>query len=156
MSFTLSALDELLATARRGDAATVATAVAEQLRARPVRAGAVAGSRVLAAGPDASVQLLHWPPGRRTPIHDHIAWCVVAILNGTLHEHVYRLEGQHLTAVGPVERTPGSVRACAPPDDIHSVHNLGPTPAVSLHVYGADLRDGLGSTRRTYDLPVLT
>ncbi|MDT7696710.1 MAG: 3-(3-hydroxy-phenyl)propionate hydroxylase, partial [Pseudonocardiales bacterium] len=45
-------------------------------------------------------------------------------------------------------------RVFAPPGDIHRVANPAPDPALSLHVYGADLRDGLTSVRRVYDLPV--
>ena len=45
--------------------------------------------------------------------------------------------------------------AFTPPGDIHRVGNPGPTVAVSLHLYGVDLRIHGSSVRRTYDLPVL-
>ena len=41
-----------------------------------------------------------------------------------------------------------------PPGDIHAVVNDGATVAVSLHVYGADLRRRGTSVRRSYRLPV--
>jgi predicted metal-dependent enzyme (double-stranded beta helix superfamily) len=42
-----------------------------------------------------------------------------------------------------------------PPGDIHRVRNSGDVPAVSLHVYGADLSRLGSSVRRVYGLPVL-
>ena len=54
--------------------------------------------------------------------------------------------------VGQRRRLTGSVSAVAPPDDIHRVHNTDETVAITLHVYGADLRHGT-SVRRTYDRP---
>jgi 3-mercaptopropionate dioxygenase len=45
----------------------------------------------------------------------------------------------------------GSVSAIAPPGDIHRVWNSGETTAISLHVYGADIRRLRSSIRRTYD-----
>jgi predicted metal-dependent enzyme (double-stranded beta helix superfamily) len=41
-----------------------------------------------------------------------------------------------------------------PPGDIHRVRNAGDDVAISLHVYGADLRIHGNSIRREYDLPV--
>ena len=36
-----------------------------------------------------------WRPGQRTPIHDHIAWCVVGVHRGVEHEIRYRLVDDH-------------------------------------------------------------
>ena len=52
--------------------------------------------------------------------------------------------------VGPC----GEVTVLTPPGDIHTVVNDGTEVAVSLHVYGADLRKRGTSVRRCYDLPV--
>jgi 3-mercaptopropionate dioxygenase len=95
-----------------------------------------------------------WQPGQYTVIHDHVAWCAFAVLQGVEYETLYRDDGDHLTEIGHVANQLGSVSGFAPPGDIHRVHNTGDTTAISLHVYGADLGDGESSVRRTYDLPV--
>jgi predicted metal-dependent enzyme (double-stranded beta helix superfamily) len=45
------------------------------------------------------------------------------------------------------------VQSFAPPGDIHRVRNVSSPTAISVHVYGADLRTAGGSVRRTYDDP---
>jgi predicted metal-dependent enzyme (double-stranded beta helix superfamily) len=106
------------------------------------------------AEPAFSIQTVAWAPGERTPVHDHIAWCVVAVLAGTLTEWRFLDRGSHLELADQMDFAAGRVDGFAPPGDIHAVHNPGREPAVSLHIYGADLRGGLTSVRRNYDLPV--
>jgi predicted metal-dependent enzyme (double-stranded beta helix superfamily) len=101
-----------------------------------------------------SVVAVVWQPGQLTPIHDHIAWCAFAVLQGVEYETLYRDRGSHLTEIGRVANGVGDVSGFAPPGDIHRVHNTGDTTAISLHVYGADLGESPSSVRRTYDLPV--
>src|ERR1700743_511389 len=45
------------------------------------------------AEPDGSfsVMVMVWRPGQQTSIHDHLTWCVTAVLRGTEYEEVYRL-----------------------------------------------------------------
>jgi mannose-6-phosphate isomerase-like protein (cupin superfamily) len=143
----------------------IAESVAEHLRTGGLTAGmwqgivADAGSspglhrEVRHAERTFSIQTVAWAPGEQTPIHDHIAWCVVAVLAGTLTEWRYLDRGDHLEMADQLYCPTGRVDGFAPPGDIHRVHNPGLEPAVSLHIYGADLRDGLTSVRRTYDLP---
>ncbi|MGN6174847.1 MAG: cysteine dioxygenase, partial [Streptosporangiaceae bacterium] len=50
----------------------------------------------------------------------------------------------------------GDVTGLAPPGDIHRVRNDGTQTAISLHVYGTDIRRMGSSVRRIYDLPVVT
>jgi predicted metal-dependent enzyme (double-stranded beta helix superfamily) len=102
-----------------------------------------------------SVVALVWRPGQQTTIHDHLAWCVVTVLCGAEQETVYRDHGDHLTPVAHSINPTGSVTAFAPPGDIHRVRNDSDTTAISLHVYGTDLRVTGSSVRRTYDLPIL-
>ena len=100
------------------------------------------------------MKALVWRPGQLTPIHDHIAWCAFAVLQGTEFETLYRDEGDHLVEIGRNANEVGDVSGFAPPGDIHRVHNVGEGTAISLHVYGADLsRDGV-SIRRVYELPI--
>jgi predicted metal-dependent enzyme (double-stranded beta helix superfamily) len=101
-----------------------------------------------------SVVALVWLPGQTTPIHDHLCWCVVGVHQGEEHETRYRIEGDHLTETESLVNRPGSTSMVVPPGDIHRVRNAGDDVAISLHVYGADLRIHGNSIRREYDLPV--
>jgi 3-mercaptopropionate dioxygenase len=109
-----------------------------------------------------SVVALVWRPGQRTPIHDHVAWCVVGVLNGVEREVRFRLvddgAGQALECADEVEAHPGHVEAILPggDDDIHLVEAAGDGLTISIHVYGADI-EALGSSihRRFDHLPVL-
>jgi 3-mercaptopropionate dioxygenase len=108
-----------------------------------------------------SVVALVWRPGQQTPIHDHIAWCVVGVYRGVERETRYRLvdEGgqQCLEVVGTVDASPGHVEALVPPaEDIHHVAAGGEELTISLHVYGADIEHrGTSIYRRFDDLPEL-
>ena len=95
-----------------------------------------------------------WRPGQRTAVHDHIAWCVVGVHRGEEHEIRYRVVDDHLVEDGHTIGPCGEVTVLTPPGDIHAVVNDGATVAVSLHVYGADLRRRGTSVRRSYRLPV--
>ena len=56
-----------------------------------------------------------WAPGEQTPIHDHIAWCVVAVLAGTLTDWRYLDRGSHLELADQVDFAAGRVDGFAPP-----------------------------------------
>jgi len=115
---------------------------------------------VLHVEPDGgfSIVAVVWRPGQETPIHDHISWCVVGVVEGFEHETVFSLReaaGERwLVAAGTTENGPGSVSAFAPPGDIHYVRNGGPDTAISVHIYGADISKRGSSIRRCYDLPI--
>jgi predicted metal-dependent enzyme (double-stranded beta helix superfamily) len=101
-----------------------------------------------------SLVALVWLPGQETPVHDHIAWCVVGVHEGQEHETRYSLDTDRLVVTESVVNPGGTVSVVVPPGDIHAVRNAGDGPAISLHVYGADLRRSGTSIRRCYDLPV--
>jgi 3-mercaptopropionate dioxygenase len=108
-----------------------------------------------------SVVALVWRPGQRTPIHDHVAWCIVGVYRGLEHETRYRLveTGSEpcLVTSGSVEAHPGHVETLVPPvDNIHMVTAGGSGLTISIHVYGADI-ELLGSSihRRFDDLALL-
>ncbi|MDA2804692.1 cysteine dioxygenase family protein [Nocardiopsis suaedae] len=105
-----------------------------------------------------SVVALVWLPGQATPVHDHVAWCVTGVHLGAEDETRYALAGpeddRRLVTVGGAVNRAGSTCGFAPPGDIHRVANAGGGPAVSLHVYGADIGRLGSSVRRVYDLPV--
>jgi 3-mercaptopropionate dioxygenase len=116
---------------------------------------------VLHAEPDGSfsVVALVWLPGQETPIHDHVSWCVVGVHRGQELESRYQaVERDGATWLKEVDQPvnpTGSVAALTPPGDIHKVANGGDTLAISLHVYGADIRALGSSIRRRYDHPTL-
>jgi 3-mercaptopropionate dioxygenase len=107
-----------------------------------------------------SVLSLVWRPGQRTPIHDHLCWCVVGVYRGVEREVRYALveeAGERaLAPVGEVDARPGHVEALVPPGDIHAVTAGGEETAISIHVYGADIERLGSSIHRRYDgLPQL-
>ncbi len=119
---------------------------------------------VLYVAPDGgfSVVSLVWKPGQRTPIHDHVSWCVVGVYQGNEQETRYTLhqdgDGQFLVPTRREMATPGETVALVPPDeDIHEVVCVGDDLAISIHVYGADIAT-LGSSinHRFDDLPIRT
>ncbi len=98
-----------------------------------------------------SVVALVWLPGQATPIHDHLSWCVVGVHLGTEYETRYRLVDGFLMEDGHDRSRRGSVTGLVPPGDIHQVHNDGDELAVSVHVYGVDVRRLGSSIHRRYD-----
>jgi len=108
------------------------------------------------AEPDGSfsVAVMVWLPGQRTPIHDHLAWCVTAVLQGAECEEIFAVRDGHLEVIARSHNPVGTVSGFAPPGDIHQVHNSGQGVAVSMHVYGTDITRVGSSIRRLYDLPV--
>ncbi len=104
-----------------------------------------------------SVVALVWLPGQRTPIHDHVSWCVVGVYRGVERETHYRLVGRRLEPVGTFEATAGHVEALVPPgENIHSVAAAGTSKTISIHVYGADIeRLGTSILRRFDDFEQL-
>jgi predicted metal-dependent enzyme (double-stranded beta helix superfamily) len=116
-----------------------------------------------------SVVSMVWLPEQVTPIHDHICWCVVGVLQGLERERRYSLhEGRHeRTADGqdgerwlvPLDEdtvTPGHTCALIPPDEnIHLVRNAGDGLAISIHVYGEDIAVYGSSINQCFgDLPI--
>jgi predicted metal-dependent enzyme (double-stranded beta helix superfamily) len=101
-----------------------------------------------------SLVALVWLPGQATPIHDHVCWCVVGVHEGEEEEIRYAVDHDRLVVTEQLVNPTGDVSIALPPGDIHLVRNAGTELAVSLHVYGADLRQTGTSIRRRYDQPV--
>jgi predicted metal-dependent enzyme (double-stranded beta helix superfamily) len=103
-------------------------------------------SHLVAVAPSGafSVVSLVWLPGQFTPIHDHICWCVVGVLEGSERETRYHLRADDagacwLQPAGNETMAHGVTCALVPPEEnIHCVRNAGATLAISLHVYGAN------------------
>ena len=158
------------ATARRADWQQTAVLVADQLRLHlpgpeiltaDERAGSPDGyvCHTLHTEPDGSFSVcaLVWRPEQQTPIHDHVTWCVVGVLQGAEYEELFALRsgGTALEQVDCRVNEIGDVSGFAPPGDIHRVRNHAGDVAISLHVYGADIERLGNSVRRTYDLPMV-
>jgi predicted metal-dependent enzyme (double-stranded beta helix superfamily) len=107
-------------------------------------------SHVLHAEPDGSFSIiaLVWRPGQATRIHDHVTWCTFGVIQGVEHEDLYDAD---LNLLGETDNRVGEVSGFAPPGDIHRVHNVGDTTAISIHVYGTDITRVGSSVRRYYD-----
>lgn len=165
-------LDELVsavrgAVARNAGWRDIASYVADALREHLpppelLTADQLAGERVTSRGlhvePDGSFSILAvvWQPGAVTRIHDHVTWCVFGVLAGMEHEDLYTLseDGGALIEAGNNPNPAGEVSGFAPPGDIHRLRNVSDGTAISLHIYGTDLRRIGSSTRRYYDLLV--
>jgi 3-mercaptopropionate dioxygenase len=145
----------------RADWAQTAQLVADELRLHPPtpdvltaaqRLGSPDGYRghTLHVEPDGSFSIvaLVWRPGQLTRIHDHVTWCVFAVIQGVEYEELFDAEG---TMIGRSENHVGDVSGFAPPGDIHRVHNTGDEIAISVHVYGTDVTRVGTSARRYYD-----
>ena len=103
-----------------------------------------------------SVVALVWRPGQATPIHDHVTWCVVGVMQGTEREERFTLRDDGwLEEAGVSDSRAGDVVGLVPPGDIHRVYNDGAQTAISLHIYGTDVSRLGSSVRRIYDLPVV-
>jgi len=117
---------------------------------------------VLYVAPDGgfSVVSLVWKPGQKTPIHDHVSWCVVGVYRGKEQEARYTLyqgkDEPFLVRTRCALATLGETVALVPPDeDIHEVRCIGDDLAISIHVYGADIAKlGTSINHRFDDLPV--
>jgi predicted metal-dependent enzyme (double-stranded beta helix superfamily) len=82
-------------------------------------------------------------PGQAAMIHNHKCWCAFACLEGVERERLYSVDSALETApVQELERicAVGEVRALGGARNLfHQVECGSDSPAVSLHVYGADI-----------------
>lgn len=105
-----------------------------------------------------SVVALVWLSQQRTPIHDHVSWCVVGVHSGEETEVRFDVHAdadeRYLTEEQTSVNHHRSICAVTPPGDIHMVMNTGAEKAISIHVYGADIGRLGSSIRRRYTLPI--
>ena len=89
-----------------------------------------------------SIVLISWGAGATTPIHDHLSWCVVGVVDGeevTTRFDLIREADRTVLRTGEESVSgPGSTAVIVPPNDIHRVENRGDGTARSLHVYGVN------------------
>ncbi len=87
-----------------------------------------------------TAQMVAWLSGNPSPIHNHGAWAIVAIVGGseknTLWRQAETAEHPHrIQQVGEVTFIPGDVVAFLP-GAIHNVEPVGDEPVVSFNLYG--------------------
>jgi len=114
---------------------------------------------VLHVAPDGgfSIASLVWKPEQWTPIHNHVAWCVVGVYQGVEREILYEVKREgaetYLAEKQVRTATAGAAEGLVPDgSDIHAVGNTGDGIAISIHVYGADLRKLGTSIDRRFDV----
>jgi 3-mercaptopropionate dioxygenase len=90
------------------------------------------------------------PSGSETPVHDHLAWGLVGLYQGTHDEEIYaeRDGGMELVESRPLR--PGDFYTLIPPrDDIHRVRTTSTESSISIHL----LTNDTGCVwRHTFDL----
>jgi predicted metal-dependent enzyme (double-stranded beta helix superfamily) len=79
------------------------------------------------------------PPASATPVHDHLAWGLVGLYQGTQDEEIYVERGGGLELVESRSLEPGDFYALIPPrDDIHRVRTTSPESSISIHLLTND------------------
>ena len=80
------------------------------------------------------------PSGAATPVHDHLAWGLVGLYQGTQDEEVFAEKAGRLELIGQRRAlVPGDFYALIPPrDDIHRVRTTSGGPSVSIHLLTND------------------
>jgi predicted metal-dependent enzyme (double-stranded beta helix superfamily) len=95
-----------------------------------------------------SILALVWEAGQSTPAHDHTCWSVLGVYEGELRETCYRRPdgAARLLPTGVTHHRQGDVTYLdLAGSDLHRLDNPASEIAISIHIYGADLR-GNGST----------
>lgn len=86
------------------------------------------------------------PAGASTPVHDHLAWGLVGVYQGTQRETVYRrlddasdADRATLEVTREEDLAAGSFYSLIPPtDDIHYVKTVSASTSVSIHLLAND------------------
>jgi 3-mercaptopropionate dioxygenase len=79
------------------------------------------------------------PPGSQTPVHDHLAWGLVGLYQGTQDEDIYAERNGRLELLESRSLQPGDFYELIPPqDDIHRVRTTSPETSVSIHLLTND------------------
>ena len=94
--------------------------------------------QVFYRSPNLNLLKVCFPPGRRTPPHDHGTWATILLLSGEEKNTLYRRENGTLRKAGEVTLARGVVLPMRA-DTVHVAECIGSAPAIGLHVYGGDI-----------------
>lgn len=95
-----------------------------------------------------SVMAMVVPAGCTTPVHDHLAWGLVGVYQGSQLETVYHREDDgsdadraKLTHVATNVLKVGDITRLVPPEgDIHKIETMDKDqPSISIHILGNDI-----------------
>jgi 3-mercaptopropionate dioxygenase len=79
------------------------------------------------------------PSGSEKPVHDHLAWGLVGLYQGTQDEEIFAERDGALESVESRALRPGDFYALIPPrDDIHRVRTTSPESSISIHLLTND------------------
>ena len=79
------------------------------------------------------------PSGSETPVHDHLAWGLVGLYQGTQDEDIYAERDRQLELLESRSLSPGDFYELIPPqDDIHRVRTTSEETSVSIHLLTND------------------
>ena len=79
------------------------------------------------------------PPAAETPVHDHLAWGLVGLYQGTQDEEIFARRAGELELTERRPLRPGDFYALFPPhDDIHRVRTTSAETSVSIHLLTND------------------
>lgn len=87
-----------------------------------------------------TVQTVVWSPGSVSPIHNHAAWGIVALLSGQEKNTFWQRSGtadtpDRIKQVGDRTLSPGDI-LCLMPDAIHHIEAVSDEPTISFNLYG--------------------
>jgi predicted metal-dependent enzyme (double-stranded beta helix superfamily) len=83
-----------------------------------------------------TVQLVAWAPGSQSPIHNHGAWAIVALLQGAETNHFWQQTApDQLHPTGQQTLTSGDILGILPAA-IHQIQTEGDRPTISFNLYG--------------------
>lgn len=88
--------------------------------------------------------LLVWGNGDCTPIHAHGTWGIEAVIQNHVRVTNYTYCEKNPKEIGSSVLPAGSVAYVLPPDaDVHSVAQWGDRQAITLHIYGHELKENI-------------
>jgi predicted metal-dependent enzyme (double-stranded beta helix superfamily) len=87
-----------------------------------------------------TVQLVTWLPGTKSPIHNHAAWGIVAMINGKEKNRFWQRSASpkfphKIAQVSDRTFSTGEIITFMP-EAIHSIEAIGDEPTISFNIYG--------------------
>lgn len=86
-----------------------------------------------------------WPPGGYILPHDHRSWEILSPLHGTVRHSSWRQRkdrdrrgAESIEKCCEFSMKPGQAAAIMP-EEIHALENIGPSPSLTLHIYGCNI-----------------